>query len=187
MHIHSRGTGQNGQDILTTIQLTLLESFFCARHCVDVAQAYEVDILIIPNFQMRNWGQRNEVTCGMLSPIWARQSTPTERQEQTTTELHQTTEHKHPFLTSCWWFLFKHCCTGCYSRIKESAKMLPFLQRPKLGEGLWILLPPKGLHFGTSCSTIFSIHKTHQGLPTAQHSTESSNSLAGPACRALPS
>lgn len=35
----------------------MLESLFCARHCVDAArQAYEIDILIVPNFQMRNWG-----------------------------------------------------------------------------------------------------------------------------------
>lgn len=33
------------------------ESLLCARHYVDAArQAYEIDILIVPNFQMRNWG-----------------------------------------------------------------------------------------------------------------------------------
>lgn len=44
---------------------------------------------------MRNWGQRGEVTA-RLPPIWDRQSTLTEKQEQTTTELYQTTECKHP-------------------------------------------------------------------------------------------
>lgn len=79
MHIHSRGMGQNGQEMLTTIQLTkqkktiqltLLQLLFCARHCVDVAQqAYEVDILIVPNLQMRNRPKRRSNMCKVATHL----------------------------------------------------------------------------------------------------------------------